>query len=102
MRKPLALAAAVVATLTATAALAAGGEELFKTHCSSCHPSGGNIINPTKTLQKKALAKNGIKSWQAVVKTMRSPGPGMTKFDKGTISDKDARAIAEYVLKTFK
>ena len=33
---------------------------------------------------------------------MRNPGEGMTKFDAKTISDKDAKAIAEYVLKTFK
>jgi cytochrome c6 len=33
---------------------------------------------------------------------MRNPGPGMTKFDKKEISDKEAKAIAEYVLKTFK
>jgi cytochrome c6 len=33
---------------------------------------------------------------------MRNPGPGMTKFDKKTISDKEARAIADYILKTFK
>jgi cytochrome c6 len=37
-----------------------------------------------------------------VVKTMRNPGPGMTAFDAKTISDQDAKAIAEYVLKTFK
>jgi cytochrome c6 len=33
---------------------------------------------------------------------MRAPEAGMTKFDKKTIPDKDAKAIAEYVLKTFK
>lgn len=28
--------------------------------------------------------------------------PGMTTFDRKTIPDKEARAIAEYVIKTFK
>lgn len=25
------------------------GEALFKEHCASCHPDGGNILNPRKT-----------------------------------------------------
>jgi len=33
---------------------------------------------------------------------MRSPGPGMTKFDAKTIPDKEAKAIADYILRTFK
>jgi len=103
MRKQLAIVTAtLLCTSVATASFAASGEELFKKHCSACHPDGGNVINPKKTLSKKSLAKNGIKDPQAIVKTMRNPGPGMAKFDKGTVSDKDAKAIAEYILKTFK
>jgi cytochrome c6 len=103
MRKPLAIVTvAALSTLVATFSFAASGEELFKQHCTACHPDGGNIVNPKKTLHKKELAKNGVKDWKGVVKKMRSPGPGMNAFDKGTLSDKDARAIAEYVLKTFK
>ncbi len=30
------------------------------------------------------------------------PGPGMTKFDKKTIPNRDAKAIADYIVKTFK
>ncbi len=74
----------------------------FNEHCAVCHPNGGNIVNPKKTLKKADLAKNGIKDWKAIVKTMRNPGPGMTKFDDKTVPDKEAKAIAEYVLKTFK
>jgi cytochrome c6 len=33
---------------------------------------------------------------------MRNPGPGMTKFDEKTLPQKDAKAIAEYIHKTFK
>jgi cytochrome c6 len=32
---------------------------------------------------------------------MRNPGPGMTKFDKSMLPDKDAKKIAEYEIKTF-
>jgi cytochrome c6 len=91
----------IIVVFSATSALAATGEELFKQHCAVCHPAGGNIIKPTNTLHKKDLAKEGIKDWKGIVKNMRNPGPGMTKFDKKTLPDKDARKIAEYVLKTF-
>jgi cytochrome c6 len=74
----------------------------FEKHCAVCHPGGTNIVNKEKPLNKVALKKNGIKSWKDIVAKMRNPEPGMTKFDKKEISDKEAKAIAEYVLKTFK
>lgn len=78
------------------------GERGFEKHCASCHPDGANTINQAKPLDRDSLKKNGITTWQGVVAFMRQPGPGMTAFDKKTIPDKEARAIAEYVLKTFK
>jgi cytochrome c6 len=83
-------------------AKAKSGEELFQQHCSSCHPDGGNTVNPQKTLHKKDLDANKIKKPGDIVRKMRHPGPGMTQFDKKTVSDKDAKKIAEYILKTFK
>ena len=77
------------------------GEALFKQHCSACHSGGGNIVNPQKTLHKKDREANGVKTASDIVGKMRNPGPGMTKFDEKTIPDKDAKEIAEYVLKTF-
>jgi len=78
------------------------GEALFKQHCAACHVDGGNLIAPRKTLHKKDLDTNTIKTAEAIIKTMRNPGPGMTKFNEKTISEKDAKAIAEYILTTFK
>ena len=78
------------------------GEDLFKEHCTMCHPDGGNIINPRKTLNKKDLAANNIASEADIVRIMRNPGPGMTNFDEKAIPDKDAAEIAKYILKTFK
>ncbi len=78
------------------------GEALFKENCSPCHPEGGNIINPQKTLHKKDREANGIKKPADIMNKMRNPGPGMTKFDEKTLPDKDAKEIAEYILKTFK
>jgi cytochrome c6 len=83
------------------AAKAKTGEELFAQHCTVCHPAGGNIINPEKPLHRKNREANGIKTAEDIIATMRNPGPGMNKFDEKTISDQEAQAIAEYVLKTF-
>lgn len=96
------IASIIIVACGAATSFAATGEELFKQHCASCHKDGGNIINPKRTLSKKAMAQEGIKNAQGVVKFMRNPGPGMTKFDKNTLPDKDAKAIADYILKTFK
>ncbi len=77
------------------------GEKKFKENCAVCHPNGKNIINPNKPLHKKDREANKVKTAADIIKLMRNPGPGMTKFDEKTISDKDAKAIAAYVLKTF-
>ena len=78
------------------------GEALFRQHCSACHPDGGNIVNAQKTLHKKELSANKIKKPGDIVTKMRHPGPGMTAFDKKTVTDADAKKIADYILKTFK
>jgi cytochrome c6 len=78
------------------------GEKLFQQHCAACHPGGGNIIKPAMTLHKKDLDAHGVKTAKDIVGKMRNPGPGMTRFDAKTVSDKDAQEIAEYILKTFK
>lgn len=77
------------------------GEALFKQYCSICHPDGGNNVNPQKPLHKKEREANGVKTASDIVGKMRNPGPGMTIFDEKTIPNKDAQAIAEYVLNTF-
>ncbi len=78
------------------------GEEGFKSQCAICHPDGGNVVNSRKTLHKKDLDTNNVKTPDDIIKLMRNPGPGMPKFDDKAIPDKEAKEIAEYVLKTFK
>ncbi len=77
------------------------GKELFKEHCAMCHHNGGNSLKPEKTLHKKVREKNGIKSAEDIIKIMRDPGPGMSAFDEKEIPEKDAKEIAEYILKTY-
>ncbi len=95
------LGLAVTAVSARDAAKTKSGEELFKTNCV-CHPDGGNIVNPSKTLHKKDREANGVKKVADVIARMRNPGPGMTRFDQSTIPDRDARKIADYIFKTFK
>ena len=90
------------ATAPAAADMAKTGEALFKQHCASCHPDGGNIIKPEYTLQAKSLAAHKISTPEDIVKIMRNPQPGMTKFDEATIPEKDAMEIARYIQNTFK
>jgi cytochrome c6 len=78
------------------------GKELFEKNCSPCHPGGSNIVNPEFTLHKKDRERHGVKTAADIVGKMRSPGPGMTKFDKKTIPDDQAKKIARYIIKTFK
>ena len=78
------------------------GKKEFQEHCAACHPNGKNIVNPAKTLSKASLAAHGVKTEKDIVAKMRNPGPGMTKFDAKAVPDKEAKAIGEYILKTFK
>ncbi len=77
------------------------GKKEFEEHCAVCHKDGGNTINPAKTLSKKDRTANGVKTAKDIIGKMRKPGPGMTQFDAKTISDKEAKAIADYIIKTF-
>lgn len=78
------------------------GKKEFEEHCAMCHANGGNTITPAKTLSKKDRVANGVKSAKDIIKLIRKPGAGMTAFDSKTISDKEAKAIAGYIVKTFK
>lgn len=78
------------------------GKGLFQKHCAVCHPNGGNIINKNKPLSAKAMKANGVVGVNGIVAKMRNPGPLMNKFDEKTISNQEAKAIAEYILKTYK
>ncbi len=97
MKKISAVVALIaVAAFSATAfAAVPNGEAIFKEKCAACHPDGGNIINPKETLK-------GLKNTKIILAKIRAGGNGMTKFDAKTVSDADAKAVAEYIIKTFK
>jgi cytochrome c6 len=78
------------------------GAVLFKQFCFNCHPDGGNVSDPDKTLHGSTLRKNHIDAPEDIVKIMRKPISRMIQFDEKAVSNKDARSIAEYVLDAFK
>lgn len=78
------------------------GEELFKRFCFNCHPDGGNVTDPERTLHGSALRKNHITKPEDIIRIMRKPASRMIRFDPETIPDKEAHIIAEYVLATFR
>jgi cytochrome c6 len=98
----LALCLSATAAFCDTESGTIDGKKSFDKHCAVCHPNGGNTINAQKPLNRKSLKANGITSAKDIVATLRKPGPGMPAFDRTTIPDKEAKAIADYVLKAFK
>ncbi|MEW6721429.1 MAG: c-type cytochrome [Thermodesulfobacteriota bacterium] len=78
------------------------GEASFRKYCNACHAGGGNIIRPGKSLHRKDLETNGVRTTDDIVRLIRNPGPGMPKYDGKSIPEAEARAIAAYVLDTFK
>jgi cytochrome c6 len=98
----LGIAALPAGVLAAISGAKIDGKAEFESHCSGCHPNGGNVTNPAKTLMKMDREANGVKSVKDVVKKIRKPGPGMKQYDKQELSDAKAKAIGEYVIKTFK
>ena len=78
------------------------GEALFLRLCSGCHPGGRNVKYPAKSLDRMTLAANGITEPRDVVHILRNPGPGMPLFDRARLSDREAEAVARYVITAFK
>lgn len=78
------------------------GEALFKQYCATCHPDGGNVNDPKRNLRGSTLRANHITSSEDIVRILRNPISRMIRFDAAMLPDSEARAIAGYVLKTFK
>lgn len=102
MKRRATVVLAITASTLMAAPVFAGGAETFKAKCAMCHPDGGNIMKKDKGLLKKDREANKLINVKDLVKYFRAPGPGMRKFDEKALPDKDAREVAEYIIKTFK
>lgn len=76
---------------------AAHGGQIFTAKCASCHMGGKNVVDPTKTLSKQDLQKNGRDSIDAIIAQVTKGKNAMPAFG-GQLSDQDIEDVATYVL----
>lgn len=69
------------------------GREIFRSHCSGCHPYGANALKSSHHLWNSGRLTNILTftSW------IRSPQPPMPTFGPDRISDQDAKALLSYL-----
>jgi cytochrome c6 len=77
------------------------GEKIFKEHCAECHAKGGNLYRSTKTLSRKDLAANRIRTVEDIIRLIRNPGSSMHRFGPTQMPGEEADAVAFYVLEVF-
>lgn len=94
--------AASLASVAGSQVTAPDGEALFRQFCAPCHPNGGNVSDPEHALYGSVLRRKHIATQEDIVRIMRNPRSRMIRFDVKTLADRDAKAIAEYVIATFK
>lgn len=87
------------------------GAALFSRFCAECHPDGGNLLDPKRTLRRADREANNIKTAEDIMNKMWNRGPfaahpqsrtSMKRFDADTIPYEDALAIANYILEAFR
>ena len=100
-QEPQKLETAVTPAPASSAERRLAGAALYKQYCSNCHPDGGNVSDPDRTLHGAALRARNLTTPEDIVRIMRHPMSRMIRFDAATLSDHDARAIAEYILYAF-
>ena len=71
----------------------AAGRELFRSHCSGCHPYGANAVKSRHHLWNSGRLTNIM----TFTYWIRSPEPPMPKFGPDRISDKDAQELLAYL-----
>ncbi len=79
------------------------GERLFDANCSGCHANGGNLIAPNLPLSGAPQLADPD-SFRAFLRAPARPDgkPGaMPAFPPGTLSDRQARALYDYVNKAI-
>ncbi|MCK9296022.1 MAG: c-type cytochrome [Desulfobulbaceae bacterium] len=70
------------------------GEKIFTAKCSTCHPHGGNIIEPGKPVLHSPKLKD-LDSFRAVV---RLPAAPMPAFSSAKISDAEVKDLYDYII----
>lgn len=79
------------------------GMQLFNNHCLSCHPKGGNVINPAKPILNSAKTDN-FNDFLAFIRQSQQPGyvrREMPSFSSQALSDADAKKLYQYITKVL-
>jgi uncharacterized membrane protein len=69
------------------------GEQIFAAHCTTCHPSGGNTVEPSKPVLHSPLLENQ----QIFDMWLRNPAQPMPSFSPSEISDAQAKELYAYI-----
>jgi cytochrome c6 len=72
------------------------GAQLFENHCAGCHVNGGNIIRRGKTLQLKALERQGLASQEAIA-AIAAAGRGQMSAYGSVLGDDGVGDVAAWV-----
>jgi mono/diheme cytochrome c family protein len=76
---------------------AASASAIFASNCASCHPNGGNIVNPNFPI-RGASQLGSYSSFRSVVRQ----GPGaMPSFPSSSISDAELQELYRYVVSAY-
>jgi mono/diheme cytochrome c family protein len=94
-----ALAAQVAATEQVQAGDAKKGSIVFeRLQCFTCHPGGGNVINPARPIKGKAFNKRYPEDAQiADILRQGNPGTAMPAYSTDRLSDSDLTDLIAYV-----
>jgi cytochrome c6 len=74
------------------------GEEEFKKNCASCHPNGGNVIEPEDTI--KGSPK--LRDFETFLSWIRKPVQPMPTFSPSQLSEEQARQLYDYIVEATK
>jgi cytochrome c6 len=74
----------------------ADGAQLFENHCAGCHVNGGNIIRRGKTLQLKALERQGLASPEAIA-AIAAQGVGQMSGYGAVLGDAGVAEVSAWV-----
>jgi cytochrome c6 len=77
-------------------AAAPDGAALFSSHCAGCHINGGNILRRGKTLQLRALDRNGITGPEAIA-AIAEAGLGQMSGYGAVLGPGGAEAVGAWV-----
>jgi|WetSurSiteA1Bulk_404760.scaffolds.fasta_scaffold00233_8 mono/diheme cytochrome c family protein len=70
------------------------GTKIFRENCVQCHPRGGNLINPAKTLK----GSEKLTDFNTFLSYIRNTKGMMPSFSSGQISDEEAMALYHYII----